>query len=158
LLGLRRELFLSREAYAIFVVLPFFCSTRAASASSGSHVSIAWRQGASDQVVGRAMIRGEPGIGRDQSREPRLYSVEPVRGAETMKQSYDSVGKAPRRGVHSLSGIAAIAGFGLPPPRIVIGYPAHQAQDNVVNCELHADYGPNLYAIPNSKECSISGN
>jgi hypothetical protein len=29
-------------------------------------------------VVGRAMIRGEPAIGRDQSREPRLYSVEPV--------------------------------------------------------------------------------
>src|SRR5258705_510445 len=24
------------------------------------------------------MIRGEPAIGRDQSREPRLYSVEPV--------------------------------------------------------------------------------
>jgi hypothetical protein len=31
-------------------------------------------------VVGRAMIRGEPAIGRDQSREPRLYSVEPVWG------------------------------------------------------------------------------
>jgi hypothetical protein len=26
------------------------------------------------------MIRGEPAIGRDQSREPRLYSVEPVWG------------------------------------------------------------------------------
>jgi 20S proteasome alpha/beta subunit len=33
------------------------------------------------------MIRGEPAIGRDQSREPRLYSVEPY-GVLTMKQSY----------------------------------------------------------------------
>src|SRR5271154_4198663 len=73
------------------------------------------------------MIRGEPAIGRDQSREPRLYSVEPY-GVLTMKQSYASAGKAPRRRVHSLSGIAAIAECGLPPPRIIIGYPAHQAQ------------------------------
>src|SRR6266850_5199540 len=72
------------------------------------------------------MIRGEPAIGRDQSREPRLYSVEPV-WVQTMKQLYASAGKAPRRRVHSLSGIAAIAECGLPPPRIVIGYPAHQA-------------------------------
>jgi hypothetical protein len=28
------------------------------------------------------MIRGEPAIGRDQSREPRLYSVEPVWGLD----------------------------------------------------------------------------
>ncbi|HWN76560.1 MAG TPA: hypothetical protein VNN81_01480, partial [Bradyrhizobium sp.] len=49
-------------------------------------------------------------------------------GVPTMKQSYASAGKAPRRRVHSLSGIAAIAECGLPPPRIVIGYPAHQAQ------------------------------
>jgi len=61
------------------------------------------------------------------NREPRLYSVEPY-GVLTMKQSYASAGKAPRRRVHSLSGIAAIAGCGLPPPRIIIGYPAHQAQ------------------------------
>src|ERR1700674_342381 len=40
-----------------------------------------------------------------------------------MKQSYASAGKAPRRRVHSPSGIAAIAVCGLPPPRIVIGYP-----------------------------------
>src|SRR6266481_2561726 len=45
-----------------------------------------------------------------------------------MKQSYASAGKAPRRRVHSPSGIAAIAEFGLPPPRIVIGYLAHQTQ------------------------------
>src|SRR6266404_2795829 len=32
--------------------------------------------------LARAMIRGEPAIGRDQSREPRLYSVEPVSGAD----------------------------------------------------------------------------
>ena len=32
--------------------------------------------------LGRAMIRGEPAIGRDQSREPRLYSVEPVWGPD----------------------------------------------------------------------------
>src|SRR5580700_4426121 len=79
------------------------------------------------------MIRGEPAIGRDQSREPCLYSVEPY-GVPTMKQSYASAGKAPRRRVHSLSGIAAIAGCGLPPPRIVIGYPAHQAQSGAEPC------------------------
>src|SRR5271157_5388117 len=79
------------------------------------------------------MIRGEPAIGRDQSREPRLYSVEPVR-VPTMKQSYASAGKAPRRRVHSLSGIAAIAGCGLPPPRIVIGYPAHQVRSGAEPC------------------------
>ena len=44
-------------------------------------------------------------------------------GVQTMKQSYASAGKAPRRRVHSPSGIAAIAVCGLPPPRIVIGYP-----------------------------------
>ncbi len=33
-------------------------------------------------LVGRAMIRGEPAIGRDQSREPCLHSVEPVRGPD----------------------------------------------------------------------------
>ena len=82
---------------------------------------------------GRAMIRGEPAIGRDQSREPRLYSVEPV-WVPTMKQSYASAGKAPRRRVHSPSGIAAIAECGLPPPRIVIGYPAHQAQSGAELC------------------------
>src|ERR1700751_6132388 len=79
------------------------------------------------------MIRGEPASGRDQSREPRLYSVEPV-WVQTMKQSYASAGKAPRRRVHSLSGIAAIAGCGLPPPRIIIGYPAHQARPGAEPC------------------------
>ena len=47
---------------------------------------------------------------------------------EASYKSSASAGKAPRRRVHSLSGIAAIAECGLPPPRIVIGYPAHQAQ------------------------------
>ena len=75
-----------------------------------------------DRVIRCAMIRGEPAIGREQSREPRLYSVEPT-WVPTMKQSYASAGKAPRRRVHSPSGIAAIAVCGLPPPRIVIGYP-----------------------------------
>src|SRR5215471_18269742 len=51
-----------------------------------------------------------------------------------MKQSYASAGKAPRRRVHSLSGIAAIAGCGLPPPRIMIGYPAHQARSSAEPC------------------------
>ena len=46
----------------------------------------------------------------------------------TMKQSYASAGKAPRRRVHSPIGIVAIAVCGLPPPRIVIGYLAHQTQ------------------------------
>src|SRR5271169_5105300 len=140
---------LSRVRHAILVVLciPFFCSTRAASIlPSRPHISIAVARsggqgrrffsaaeglsltdastaaGCRDRVVGRAMIRGEPAIGRDQSREPRLYSVEPY-GVQTMKQSYASAGKAPRRRVHSLSGIAAIAECGLPPPRIVIGLP-----------------------------------
>jgi hypothetical protein len=45
----------------------------------------------------------------------------------TMKQSYASTGKAPRRRVHSPSGIAAIAVCGLPPPRIIIGYRATSA-------------------------------
>ena len=55
-------------------------------------------------------------------------------GVPTMKQSYASAGKAPRRRVHSLSGIAAIAECGLPPPRIVIGYPTHQAQSGAKPC------------------------
>src|SRR5580693_6423088 len=79
------------------------------------------------------MIRGEPAIGRAQSREPRLYSIEPY-GVLTMKQSYASAGKAPRRRVHSLSGIAAIAGCGLPPPRVINGYPVHQAQSGAEPC------------------------
>ena len=79
-------------------------------------------------MVGRATIRGEPAIGRERSpREPRLYSVEPTR-VSTMKQSYASAGKAPKRRVHSPIGIVAIAVCGLPPPRIVIGYLAHQMQ------------------------------
>ena len=79
------------------------------------------------------MIRGEPAIGREQSREPRLYSVEPT-WVSTMKQSYASAGKAPRRRVHSPIGIAAIAEFGLPPPRIVIGDLAHQTQSGAEPC------------------------
>ena len=89
-------------------VIPFFCSTRAASIlPSRPHISIAVARKqrsrtallqrrrrlvldgcehggrlAGDRVVGRAMIRGEPAIGRDQSREPRLYSVEPVWGPD----------------------------------------------------------------------------
>ena len=139
-------------------VIPFFCSTRAASIlPSRPHISIAVARsggqgrrffsaaegssltdastaaGCGDRVVGRVRIRGEPAIGRDQSREPRLYSVEPYR-VRTMKQSYASAGKAPRRRVHSLSGIAAIAGFGLPPPRVINGYPAHQAQSGAEPC------------------------
>src|SRR5258708_17328368 len=51
-----------------------------------------------------------------------------------MKQSYASAGKAPRRRVHSPSGIAAIAEFGLPPPRIVISYLAHQTQSGAEPC------------------------
>ena len=84
-------------------------------------------------VIGRAMIRGEPAIGRDQSANHACIRLNPY-GVPTMKQSYASAGKAPRRRVHSLSGIAAIAGCGLPPPRIVIGYPAHQAQSGAEPC------------------------
>ena len=89
-------------------VIPFFCSARAASIPpSRPHISIAVaRSGGQGRrffsvaeglsltdastagrqpvigVVGRATIRGEPAIGRDQSREPRLYSVEPVWGPD----------------------------------------------------------------------------
>src|SRR3989441_7053496 len=80
-----------------------------------------------------AMIRGEPAIGREQSREYACIRLNP-HGVSTMKQSYASAGKAPRRRVHSPSGIAAIAEFGLPPPRIVIGYLAHQTQSGAEPC------------------------
>src|SRR5260221_9712827 len=89
-------------------VIPFFCSTRAASIlSSRPHVSITVRAQRRSRTallqrrrrlvldgrehggklpaiggVGRAMIRGEPAIGREQSREPRLYSVEPTWGLD----------------------------------------------------------------------------
>ena len=72
--------------------------------------------------LGRAMIRGEPAIGHEQSRANHAcIRLNPYR-VPTMKQSYASAGKAPRRRVHSPIGIAAIAVCGLPPPRIVIGY------------------------------------
>jgi hypothetical protein len=72
----------------------------------------------------RAMIRGEPAIGHEQSRANQAcIRLNPYR-VPTMKQSYASAGKAPRRRVHSPSGIVAIAVCGLPPPRIVIGYRA----------------------------------
>jgi hypothetical protein len=74
-----------------------------------------------------AMIRGEPAIGHEQSRANHAcIRLNPYR-VPTMKQSYASAGKAPRRRVHSPSGIAAIAVYGLPPPRIVIGYRASSA-------------------------------
>jgi hypothetical protein len=85
------------------------------------------RQAARDRVVRHAMIRGEPAIGHEQSRANHAcIRLNPYR-APTMKQSYASAGKAPRRRVHSPSGIAAIAVCGLPPPRIVIGYHASSA-------------------------------
>jgi hypothetical protein len=146
---------LSRGRHAILVVLciPFFCSTRAASIlPPRPHIAVAV---ARSEGQGRrffsaaeglsltdastaAGCRRSGGLPRDDprgachwpraiAREPRLYSVEPCR-VPTMKQSYASASKAPRRRVHSPSGIAAIAVCGLPPPRIVIGYPARQAQ------------------------------
>jgi hypothetical protein len=73
------------------------------------------------------MIRGEPAIGHEQSRANRAcIRLNPYR-VPTMKQSYASAGKAPRRRVLSPSGIAAIAVYGLPPPRIVIGSRASSA-------------------------------
>jgi hypothetical protein len=85
------------------------------------------RQAARDRVVYHAMIRGEPAIGHEQSRANHAcIRLNPHR-VPTMKQSYASAGKAPRRRVHSPSGIAAIAVYGLPPPRIVIGYRASSA-------------------------------
>src|SRR6516165_9737635 len=145
---------LSRVHHAIFVVLCCFilCSTRAASilpsqpllpspsrtvtvkdgASSAPpkacpSTTRARRQAARDRVVYHAMIRGEPAIGHEQSRANHAcIRLNPYR-VPTMKQSYASAGKAPRRRVHSPSGIAAIAVYGLPPPRIVIGYRASSA-------------------------------
>src|SRR5258705_2052150 len=150
-----------KEGFRLFLssfVIPFFCSTCPASflsppppylhrrrAPRRSRTALLQRRrrlvldgrehGGRLLAIGwlaRAMIRGEPAIGRDQSREPRLYSVEPV-WVQTMKQSYASAGKAPRRRVHSLSGIAAIAECGLPPPRIVIGYPRRIKRSQVPN-------------------------
>jgi hypothetical protein len=135
----------------VFLVIPFFCSTRAASIlPPRPHISIvvarsggqgrrffSAAEGSSLTAASTAAGCRRSGLAERGSegslplaainREPRLYSVEP-HGVLTMKQSYASAGKAPRRRVHSLSGIAAIAGCGLPPPRIIIGYPAHQAQ------------------------------
>ena len=120
--------FLCQECITPFLscfVTPFFCSTRAASIlPSRPHMTVAVARsggqgrrffsaavglsltdastaaGCRDRVIRCAMIRGEPAIGREQSREPRLYSVEPT-WVPTMKQSYASAGKAPRRRVHS---------------------------------------------------------
>ena len=139
--------------------VPFFCSTRAASIlPPRPHICIAVaRSGGQGRrffsaaeglsltdASTAAGCRRSGGWPRDDprgachwpraiAREPRLYSVEPCR-VPTMKQSYASAGKAPRRRVHSPSGIAAIAVCGLPPPRIVIGYPAHQAQSGAEPC------------------------
>ena len=69
---------LSREHHAIFVVLLSFHSfVRAAPRAFFRPDRIF-----PSPSRGRAMIRGEPAIGRDQSREPRLYSVEPVWGPD----------------------------------------------------------------------------
>jgi hypothetical protein len=145
-----------------------FCSTRAASIlPSRPHITVAVahsdgqgcacsappkacssptrarRQAARDRVVYHAMIRGEPAIGHEQSRANHAcIRLNPYR-VPTMKQSYASAGKAPRRRVHSPSGIAAIAVYGLPPPRIVIGYRASSA----VRCRT-------LFVLSRSTVCS----
>jgi hypothetical protein len=68
----------------------------------------ALRQVAHDWVICHAMIRGEPAIGHEQSRANHAcIRLNPYR-VPTMKQSYASAGKAPKRRVHSPSGIAAI--------------------------------------------------
>src|SRR6516164_7226411 len=48
-----------------------------------------------------------------------------------MKQLSASCGRAPRRRVHSLSGIATRTGFGLPPPRIDVDSPCTQGVTGV---------------------------
>src|SRR5215831_14975124 len=59
-----------------------------------------------DRVVYHAMIRGEPAIGHEQSRANHAcIRLNPYR-VPTMKQSYASAGKAPRRWVHSPGGFA----------------------------------------------------
>jgi hypothetical protein len=142
---------LSRVHHAIFVVLCCFilCSTRAASIvpsgpklpspvahsdgqgrrlfSAAEGLSLTDASTAAsyrDRVVRRSMIRGEPAIGHEQSHvHHACIRLNPYR-VLTMKQLYASAGKAPRRRVHSPSGIAAIAVCGLPLPRIVIDYRA----------------------------------
>src|SRR4029077_4233936 len=69
---------LSREHHAIFVVfLSFHSFVRAAPRAFFRPDRIF-----PSPSRGRAMVRGEPAIGRDQSREPRLYSLEPVWGPD----------------------------------------------------------------------------
>ena len=46
--------------------------------ASSSPEELATLTRADADKFGRATIRGEPAIGREQSREPRLYSVEPT--------------------------------------------------------------------------------
>ena len=142
---------LSRVVHTIFsrLVCSFSCSTRAASIlPPRPHIAVAV---ARSEGQGRRFFSVAEGLSltnastaancplsgglpRDDprgachwpraiAREPRLYSVEPCR-VPTMKQSYASASKAPRRRVHSPSGIAAIAVCGLPPPQIVIDYRA----------------------------------
>ncbi len=92
---------LSTVYFILFDLLfPFMLFDRAASIlTSRAHISIAVARSDGQgrrffsaakglvldgrrQAGGGAMIRGEPAIGRNQSREPRLYSVEPVWGPD----------------------------------------------------------------------------
>ena len=66
------SLFVSPGALTLCHLILLFDPRREHS-TARRHISIA-------VVVGRAMIRGEPAIGRDRSREPRLYSVKPRTG------------------------------------------------------------------------------
>jgi hypothetical protein len=134
------------------VVASFFCSTRAASIlpsrphyyrrrraqrrSRTAHVQRRRRlvldqreHGGRLPVIGwlpRDDPRGACHWSRAIAANHACIRLNPYR-VPTMKQSYASAGKAPRRRVHSPSGIAAIAVYGLPPPRIVIGYRASSA-------------------------------
>src|SRR5207342_3594979 len=105
----------------------FFSAAEGSSLTAASTAAGCWRR-----VVGREDPRGACHWPRSIANHACIR-LNPM-GVLTMKQSYASAGKAPRRRVHSLSGIAAIAGCGLPPPRIVIGYPAHQAQSGAEPC------------------------
>ena len=146
---------LSRGRHANLVVLciPFFGSTRAASTlPSRPHISIAVAAQRRSRTAllqrrrrlvldgrehgGRLPAIGWLAVRRSEGSLPlaainranhACIRLNPY-GVPTMKQSYASAGKAPRRRVHSLSGIAAIAECGLPPPRIVIGNPAYQVR------------------------------
>jgi hypothetical protein len=96
------------------------------SAAEGSSLTLAsTAANCRDRGVARDDPRGACHWSRAIAANHACIRLDPI--GPTMKQSYASAGKAPRRRVHSPSGIPTIAVCGLPPPRIIIGYRATSA-------------------------------